>query len=181
MLAAKRSLEISGGFGRTAHVLSVGKESDVLLTDGSRARTAVSCLLRPEPRDLVALFDIDNGQSFILAVLERADIECATVEVPGASGIRVRSRHLELLASEDVAIRSLRDLELASAAGAVNVSARNITVSALESFIQCARDCLVNLGAYALQVRGLLRIQGQNAILTAHKDMKLDGERVSVG
>ena len=39
----------------------------------------------------------------------------------------------------------------------------------------------VSPGEYALQARGLLRIHGEHAILTADHDMKVDAERVSVG
>lgn len=181
MLATKRSGSASAIIGGVAHVCEVRDESTVLLSDGRCARIAVSCLLRPQGGDRVALTELNRGEVFVHAILERDRTQPADLQVPGAESITLAARRLVLAASDSLQVHSLRDIEVAAAAGVVSIAAPHITVTAVESLIQTAKQCLMTVGAYALQVRSLLRLHGQQAIMTAEKDMKIDAERISVG
>ncbi len=181
MLAAKRYTGASAMSGGAGHVAVVHDESTVLLSDGRYARVAVSCLLRPQPGDRVALTDLGRDEVYVHAILERESAQPANLQVPGAESITLSGPRLSLAASESLHVQSLQDIELAAAAGAVSIAAPHVAITAVDSLVQSAKQWLASVGACTLQVRSLMRLHGQQAIVTAEKDMKLDAERISVG
>jgi hypothetical protein len=181
MLTAKRYVGAGAIIDAVGHVHQVRDEATVLLSDGRHARVAVSCLLRPQAGDRVALTELGRNEVFVHAILERDNAQPASLQVPGAESITLSARRLVFAASDSLQLQSLRDIEVAAAAGVVSIAAPHVAITAVESIIQTAKQYLATVGAYALQVRSLLRLHGQQAIVTAEKDMKIDAERISVG
>ncbi len=66
-----------------ATVLAQGEGNRLVLDNGQQAQAAASCLLRPEPGDLVLLTQGQDGVAWLLAILQRAHPETpATLSHP---------------------------------------------------------------------------------------------------
>jgi hypothetical protein len=89
------------------------------------ARRAVSCLVEPARGDRVLLASEEQGPSFVLAVLERADGAGAATRISVAGDLELSTPRGK------VAITTQDGLELASAAP-VRVTAPTVDVSAIE-------------------------------------------------
>jgi hypothetical protein len=181
MLAVNRLACETSIVGRVAYVSDVRHDATVILDDDSCAAVAASCLLQPQCGDRVMVAGITDGDAFVLAILERDATRPANLEVPCAQSVTLSSRRLVLAAGECMEMQSMGDIEMTSAAGCLSINARHVTVTAMETLVQSARQYLANLDTCVVQALGLLRLHGQQAILTAEGDMKIDAERISVG
>lgn len=76
------------------------------------ARTAVSCLVQPLAGDRVAVWAPDDGEAFIVAVLERPPATKTTVHVSGDLDIRVDAGRLNVTAEQGVAMETEQDMSL---------------------------------------------------------------------
>lgn len=154
-----------------------------LLADGRQASRALSCLVDPVAGDLVLVAQADGG-CHILHVLARDEAEgprAVALSVPGEGGMALRARRFSLHALEEIELVSARDLSLTAATGALSLVARNLFATASESLVQQARHVVGKAGHYLLEVRHLLRLHGQDALITAERDLKADAERISMG
>lgn len=149
-----------------------------LLDDGRLARQALSCLIAPEQGDCVLAGG--GADCFVLHVLQRADATCAELSVPGASELRIRQARLVLLGRDELALHSLGKVDI-GAAGLLSLQAENIYSAASESLVQSMRHYAGSAEQYLLDVSELLRMHGGHTILHAEQDVKLDGERISLG
>jgi hypothetical protein len=149
------------------------------LADGRLARQAYSCLVAPQAGDQVALARAATGL-YIVHVLARPQPERARLGVPGAHALCLAQPRLELCATEGLALRSLGDVELCSAAS-VTISGQHVLASAAQTMVQNATHLVSHAQHCVLQVAALLRVHGQQALLTAEQDLKLDAERISLG
>ena len=149
------------------------------LADGRCASQAYSCLVVPQPGDQVALVRAAAGL-YIVHVLARPQPARARLSVPGAEALCLAQPRLELCATEGLALRSLGDVELCSAAS-VSLSGQHVLASAAQSMVQNATHLVTHAQHCVLQVAALLRMHGQQALLTAEQDLKLDAERISLG
>jgi Protein of unknown function (DUF3540) len=183
MSATRRAVyaSMSAIVGQVGYVREVREDATLTLTDGRCVRVAASCLLQPQCGDRVVLIEIAGGEAFVHAILERDAAQPANLQIPGAQRVTLSARNLMLAASDSLQMCSLRDIEIAAAAGVVGITAPHVTVTAVESIIQSAKQYLASIGTYALQVSGLIRMHGQQAIVTAQQDIKIDAERISVG
>jgi hypothetical protein len=151
-----------------------------LLDDGRLARQALSCVIAPEPGDCVLAGGGAGGEVFVLHLLHRADPALAELSVPGAVELRIHQARLALYGHDEVALRSPGKVEL-SAAGLLSLQAENIYSTASEALVQSMRHYAGNAEQYLLDVGELLRMHAGHAILHAEQDVKLDGERITVG
>lgn len=150
------------------------------LSDGRLAQQAASCLLTPEPGDGVLLVQAPSGR-YITQVLWRNQSARAQLSVPGAQVLAIAQGSVELNGTQQIALRSLGDVELTSAHGAVSLNARHILSSAAETMVHNAQHLVTHVQHFVLQVTQLLRVHGRQALITAEQDMKLDAERISLG
>ncbi|MBI3897236.1 MAG: DUF3540 domain-containing protein [Gammaproteobacteria bacterium] len=163
------------------HVVDESADGVLRLADGRRALPAVSCLVRPQPGDRVLLVSGVTGEVFVLSVLTRASGQVAQLQVPGADAIHVVAPSVTLQAVDAIRLQSLRDVELTAVTGDVSVNARNLLTTVTESLIENIKQHIAHVGTYALQVKTLLRMHSQQAIVTAEQDIKVDAERISMG
>lgn len=131
----------------TQEIASVVRRKDkdfVLRLDGSElvARRATSCLVEPEPGDLVLVASSAHA-SYVLAVLEREEGKKATLAADGDLDLRVANGKLSIAAQDGIDLATGADASIVAAR--VNVSAvdGNVVVSRLtmlSSFVRAELD-----------------------------------------
>lgn len=89
------------------------------------ARAAASCLLLPRPGDQVLISSIGT-QNHILAVLERADSDRATVQLDGDVTLRLPKGSLKIEASRGVSLDAGPSLELQAGNAALDTQRLSI-------------------------------------------------------
>ncbi|MCQ0029935.1 DUF3540 domain-containing protein [Burkholderia glumae] len=164
-----------------ARVIVALEQHAYLLDDGRIAHQALSCLIRPEVGDHVLVATCRNDASYILHVLYRAETRQVQLSVPGAEELRVEQARIGLVANQTIALHALADVEVTAATGVLSLTARNLFATAQESLVQNVGQFIGRAGHYLLEVSRLLRLHGQQAIVTAEQDVKVDGERISMG
>ncbi len=152
-----------------------------LLDDGRAAHQALSCLIRPEVGDHVLVATCRNDTSYVLHVLHRTEPNLVQLSVPGARELRIEQPRIRLEASDAIALHALTDVEITAATGALSLNTRNLFATVQESLVQSVGQFVGRAGHYLLEVSQLLRMHGQQAIVTADEDVKVDGERISMG
>ena len=157
------------------------EEHGYLLDDGRMARQALSCIVTPEVGDRVLAAAGRDGTPYIVHILQRGNLETAQLSVPGAQRTVLQQNQLALCATEQLALRSLQDVEVSAAGGVLALNARNLFTTVNESLVQNVRNYVGKAEQYLLEVKQLLRLHGQQTLITAEKDVKVDGERISMG
>jgi len=152
-----------------------------LLDDGRVARQALSCLLRPEVGDQVLAASGQNDTPYILHVLERPGLQQVQLSAPGAHALCIEQAEITLSAADSIALRALRDVEVSAATGVLSLNSRNLFATVQDSLVQNVGNFIGKAGHYLLEVRQLLRLHGQQALVTAEQDVKVDAERISMG
>lgn len=164
-----------------AQVAVVLDEHCCLLDDGRLARPAASCLLAPETGDIVLAVAGRSGESYIVHLLKRSREDEAELHVPNAHRLTLRQSQIGLVASEDISLHALRDVEVTAATGTLSLAARNLFSTVHDTVVQSMRHYVGKAEQYLLDARQLLKLHGKQAIVTAEHDVKVDGERISVG
>lgn len=175
------------------------------------ARTAVSCLVRPESGDKVLVSS--NGQDhYILAVLARTDSSIALhfpgettlnsvgplklhsnegVTVASAEAVNLTAQTLRLTAIDaQVSAQSLGVNALTLKADHDEVEFRARTVSSWAQRVFQRADTVVrwvegvetaHIGQLVKNIRQAYLMNAQNTVITARGDVKIDGERIHMG
>lgn len=164
-----------------ARVAMLFDDGGCLLDDGRRARRAVSCLVELQPGDRLLVAACADGEAHVLHVLGRQPGGEAALSVPGAQALALRQRRLALHAHERVDIGSAGDIAVSAAGGSLSLEGRSVFVRAVDALVQQAEHLIGRVGQYLLDARGLLRLHGEHALLTAERDVKVDADRISMG
>ena len=164
-----------------AQIAVVLEQHCYLLDDGRVARQALSCVLTPEVGDRVLTAVCHADTPYVVHILQRADPALVQMNVPGAKKLMFKQEQLSLCASDSIALHAMHDIELNAATGVMQLNAHNLFMSINESLIQNARNYIGNTDQYLLEVKHLLKLHAQQALITAEKDIKVDGERISMG
>lgn len=151
------------------------------LDDGRSARQALSCLVTPQVGDRVLLAGTADGRLYVLHVLDRTDRECATLTVPGAQRLSIRQGSVDVAAARGIALRAGHEVEITAVQGPLMLTARNLFASAAESIVHTASSYVGQVEQFLVSARQLLRLHGEQAIVTARQDAKIDAERISLG
>lgn len=170
-------------------------------TDGGEAvvaRQAASCLLAPAIGDRV-LVHVGGREAFILAVLERESERVAELGVPGAvDAVLSVSGRLDIKAAAlafaapriDLLSRALLQIgeNLTSNFRRVSetvvdkvIGARTITMTAQSRTTAVKEVDVLEAGTLVQTVESVATQNSEIALITAKRDVRLDGERVSVG
>lgn len=164
-----------------AQIAVVLEQNGYLLDDGRIARQALSCIVTPEVGDRILAAAGRDGTPYIVHILQRTNPETAQLNIPGASQMVLQQSQVTLCATEQIALRSLRDVEISAASGVLALNARNLFTTVNESLVQNVRNYIGKAEQYLLEVKQLLRLHGKQTLITAEKDVKVDGERISMG
>lgn len=152
-----------------------------LLNDGRLARQAVTCIITPQVGDRVLVAGCQDGTPYVVHILQRNEMESACLSVPGVEKLGIEQSHISLHCTEQLALHSLRDIEITAATGVLALNARNLFTTVNETLVQNVRNYIGKASQYLLEVKQLLRLHGQQTLITAEKDVKVDGERISMG
>ena len=114
-------------------------------------------------------------------VLERGNAESAELAVPGVQQLNIRQPQVAVHARESIALHALHDVEITAATGTLTLNARNLFTTVHDALVQNARHFIGKAEQYLLDVKQLLKLHGQQALITAEHDVKVDGERISMG
>lgn len=164
-----------------AHIAIELDDGNYLLDDGRLAQQAMSCLVTPALGDRVLVATCRHNEHYVVHLLSRPRGGDACVSVPGAERLAIRQAAIELNATGTVSVRALGDVDVTSATGVLSLSARNLFTTVSESLVENVRHYVGNIGQYLLDVKHLLRLHGKQVSLTAEQDVKVDGERISMG
>lgn len=188
---------------KTACVTLTMSGTDLALTteDGDEifARQAASCLLAPAIGDKV-LVCTAGGEAFVLAVLLRAEAaRTPEVGVPGAASFRITTEDELELSGKVMRLKAgklaiLTDV-LAQSAGSVTLhakrfvetvvekfsSARSLTVKAENRSASISKTDMVTAGALVQKIDGVALQNSEITLINAKQDVRVDGERISLG
>jgi Protein of unknown function (DUF3540) len=172
------------------------------------ARRAASCLLAAAVGDRVLLAVEERGDAFVLAVLEQRDPSSATLSVEGDLTLRSVRGKVSVAAQEGIELVTAAAARVVAAAvdveaigalsilgGAVKAELGKVKVYAttLDSFFervsQHAKRSLrtideidqVKARDIDYAASGNAHLRGENALVTAHDLVKINGEQVHVG
>jgi len=163
-----------------------------------RARRAAGCLVQPEPGDLVLAACTAGLDPLIIAVLVRATTAPATLSVPEAEGLTLSAPVLALRAPS---------LEVEAETGRFTITDSHVfgraahvvldTAETLYTTLQQYAEKLVVKAAHALrivdgvdstiaatvliQAKQAYVVQATQIVTSASEDVRLDGERISMG
>ena len=152
-----------------------------LLNDGRAAQQALSCLIRPEVGDHVLAATCKDDKPYILHILYRSNLQHAQLSVPGAQQLCIAQDQVVLRAKDSISLNALADIDISAATGVLSLNAGSLFTTVSESLVQNARQFIGQAEHYLLEVKQLLRLHGQQALITAEKDIKVDAERISMG
>lgn len=183
-------------------VLTLPKKDFSLKTDEGEdlfARQASSCLLAPAVGDRVLAY-FEGSETFILSVLMRADTALIPeISVPDAASMRLAAPEELELAAPDVTLRASRmgfvAETIVQSAGAMTLhakrvveaivdkfsSVRSITLKAETRSARIEKTETVTAGTLLHTTEGVSVQNSEISLINAKQDVRLDGERVSIG
>lgn len=159
-----------------AHVLDDGS---FRLDDGRQAHQAASCLLRPAAGDTVGVLHASAGVFICAVLLRSAPVAC--LSVPGAQTLSLQQSRIEIGASESLGLHCGGDLAVNSIHGSVRIQAQHLLTTVAHSLVQTARHWVSQVEHCMLEATALMRLHGEQGLITAKHDLKLDAERISLG
>lgn len=184
---------------RTGQVVEVS-DGTVVLAVGARrlsGRRATSCLVEPAPGDLVLAIEAE-GETYVLAVLDRTGGAEAVLSVPGVSSATLNQDQLALRCetlSVDAGHATLRS-RLAQVAGQtlnavaqrLDVVARTLRRTADHEFSHAKTATRtvegmesVTAGELMLEGRSVLAQRAGIVLVDAREDVRVNGERITMG
>ncbi|WP_338847060.1 DUF3540 domain-containing protein [Massilia sp. W12] len=164
-----------------ARIAVVLQGQGFMLDDGRVARQALSCLVTPEVGDHVLTAAGHDNPPYILHVLARQNPQHVALSVPGAGKVSLQQDTIELQAQQAIALQALRDIEISAATGVLQLNACNLFSTVHESVVQHMRHYVGRAQHFLLEAEQLLRLHGEQTLITAEQDIKVDSERISLG
>ena len=161
-------------------VAVVFDDGSCLLGNGVRALRAVSCLVEPQAGDR-ALAAIGEDGAHVLHILSRPEGGVALLSVPGADTVALRQSRIALHAARSLEMASGEDASLSAVSGTLSLAGRNLFSTFADTIVEQAAHRIGKVGQFLLEARQLLRLHGEQTLITAERDVKVDGERISVG
>ena len=167
-------------------------------TGVQRAGRAASCLVEPEPGDMVLLARLSPSETYVLSILKRADTDDIALGNPLGGGLTLqagqlsmRSRSLDLTADKGhMAIGELTLVgkmarivhDVAEAvAKRLSWSAETAT-GASETYVRTTRGTdLVSGHVVSRRAEHAMVQEAAQAVLTATGEMRIDAKRIDMG
>lgn len=151
------------------------------LDNGDYSRHSTGCLLEPEQGDLVLIYHSDTGDNYITQVLEKKQHQNGRINIKGVRQLSIEHDGINILANNKISMTCFADIDINAIAGNLTMQVNNLISSVRETIVETTRHRIAKAFTYALDVTGLLRIQSEQGILMAEKDLKIDAERINVG
>jgi len=201
--AAQHATEEAEGRLVTATVVMTLPKKDLALKTESGedlfARQASSCLLAPAVGDRVLVYT-EGGDAFVLSVLLRGDeARIPELSVPGAASLSLTAEEDLEFKAKTVNLKAIRlgvvAETIAQSAGTVSLHARRVVESIADKFSSVRNLTLrsenrtariekadsVTAGTHIQKTDGVSLQNSEISLINAKQDVRLDGERVSIG
>lgn len=155
-----------------ARRVTVCDDGRIELDDGTTARRAIGCLVRPEPGDRALVWRCpESGDAFVLSVLER----------PGDSAVVVDAGdRLTLRAAERLSLSCGGEVTIAAPLGAISLIAGRLTLSAIDGLTMVARAAMATADTWMIQARDVLTTRARHHLMSATKEMRLEADRIQL-
>lgn len=200
--ASGRPSPVDGRLVTATVVLTLPKEDLALKTEDGEdlfARQASSCLLAPAVGDRVLVYH-EAGEAFVLSVLLRGDAaRIPELSVPDAASLRLTASDDLELSAKDVRLKAVRlgvvAETIAQSAGTVTLHAKRVVEAIVDKFSSVRSVSLkaetrsariektetVTAGTLVHKTDGVSVQNSEISLINAKQDVRLDGERVSIG
>ncbi len=165
---------------REGTITSEKGEGCFIIDDVIEAETAFSCLVKPERGDRIVYLKTDNAV-YISEILSRAQESSAKIQIEGVDELIIKSKKLNLIAGEQLTLKSLKTIDITAFLGVVSLTGKNLVTTVKESIIQNAASHITSVKNYTLNAKNLLRTHGKHHIMTADEEIRMDGERINMG
>jgi len=149
-------------------VAAVTESGQVLMLEGPRAvvrtksgstttaRRAASCLLAPEVGDRVLVATTEDGQGWVVAVLERGATREATIDLEGDVAVRVTNGKLRLVAQEGIDLLTGKDVSVTSGTFRLTAAVGTVVVDQLAYLGRAASAEVAKLKLWATSFDSVL-------------------------
>ncbi|TCW77481.1 type VI secretion protein [Burkholderia sp. SRS-46] len=134
------------------------------------ARTAVSCLVKPQPDDLVQLY-LAAGGCWVLAILERRGDAASVALDFGKASVLLQAHDVRVQAHDRL------DLEAAHIASRAEV----VTQAAAERHAHVSGTDAMHAGNTFIHTERHLGVHAQSAVVTADALLKMDAGQIHMG
>lgn len=190
-------------------VIAAARDGEVVVNDGRGdrpARRAASCLVAPQADDRVLVSTNDLGEAFVVSVLERALPTTLKIEPADTADMALAADRLRLvgrarlvllgrtlrLHAESTSIRGrlvrLVGDTLAGVGKTLQLTAQRLERHADQS-VEVARTSTrvvhetdtAKAGTLLQQTEGIATLTSGQTVLTARKEVRIDGERIVMG
>lgn len=194
---------------RVTALIGAGDAPQFLVDDGDGRRLAAraaGCLLEPAEGDTVLLGRSGPDRAFILTVLLRGPDAAATVSVEGADSVTLRAPALSLRGDESCSVATAcldveaGETELRSGRARLIGDAVSAVVGTLETvgrelhavadfihrsagtYLRVSRETdTVHGGTLLRRADGPTVMESEQTVLSARSDVRISGERISMG
>ncbi len=139
-----------------------------------RARRATSCLVGPAVGDRVLVVVEENGDSFVLAVLERKSGTAAIIETEGDLTIRTASGKVTIAAQEGIDMTSPSPVRIVAAEVSVTAALGQLRVEALEVLGRAVKAEFGKVKVLATSIDSVLERFTQRARISKRTVEELD-------
>jgi hypothetical protein len=162
-------------------VITGKKENGTYILDMELdAVRAISCIVVPDTGDYVNYCETEKGR-YILNILQRNVSSEICLNGPDSNELTVNSKRFRILSEKSVEIVSCGDITISSIAGTIVLNAQNFLKSIVDSAITLAQNCIIRAVQISTDVEQVCRIHSCHHIITADKDVRIDGERINMG
>ncbi|WDE14323.1 DUF3540 domain-containing protein [Thalassomonas haliotis] len=134
------------------------------------ASCAASLLVKPEVGDKVCFIELD-GRYYLVHLLTRSQKNQELV-LESSKKVHWIAPRLRFTAFEQLELISLNKLAL---------TGKDYLMSAASTMVVHAEHMIQQLGQYSLTAKGLLKQSAKHQVITAKKDVRIDGERINMG
>lgn len=205
-----RKIEVKAVFQELGEVVAISDGLVTVRTALAEvtARRAASCLLEPAMGDRVLLATEERGDAYVLAILEQRDPAAATLSVEGDLTLRSVRGKVTVAAQEGVELVTAAAARIMARAVDVEaVEALSVLGGAVKAELGKVKMYAATLDAFFERVsqhakrsyrtveevdqvkarhidyaaEGNAHLRGENALVTAHDLVKLNGDQVHVG
>lgn len=210
MESVARKIEVKAVFQEFGEVVRMDAEVLTVRTALAHvtARRAASCLLAPALGDRVLLATEERGDAYVLAVLDQRDPSAATISVDG--DLTVRSLHGKVsvaaqegidlvtaaaarIAARTIDVSAIEALHVLGGAVRAEVERVKMYATTLDSFFERVHQHAkrshrtveeldqVKAGQLDYAASGTAHLRGENALVSAHELVKVNGDQVHIG
>jgi Protein of unknown function (DUF3540) len=139
-----------------------------------RAKRAASCLLAPGVGDRVLVVFEENGDAFVLAVLERKSTDAATLDTDGDLAIRAQSGKVTIAAQEGVDVVSPSPVRIVAGELSITAALGQLRVEALDVLGRTVKAEFGKVKVLANSIDSILERYTQRARLSKRTIEELD-------